>query len=85
MYPSVNYLVKEKYFGTAYGILEAISNIGLTIGPLIIGDILDRDPLSTISSSSSISHFHQMHFFLLMLSLIGVILAIILNIYDYKD
>lgn len=41
MYPSVNYIVKEKYFGTAFGILQALSNFGSTIGPLIIGDILD--------------------------------------------
>lgn len=47
MYPSVNYIVKEKYFGTAFGILQALSNVGSTIGPLIIGDILDsgiKDP-----------------------------------------
>lgn len=41
MYPSVNYIIKEKYFGTAFGILTAVGNIGAFAGPLIIGDILD--------------------------------------------
>ena len=36
----------EKYFGTAYGILQAISNVGMTVGPLLIGDILDTDSTS---------------------------------------
>jgi MFS family permease len=83
LYPTVNYLVKEKYFGTAYGILQAVSNTGLAIGPLIIGDLLDAD--SSPKNLTSISHFHSMHLFLLLLCLIGTILAIILNIYDYRN
>lgn len=43
LYPSVNYIVKERYFGTAYGIIEAVGNIGLFFGPLIIGAILDKN------------------------------------------
>ena len=43
LYPSINYLIKEKYFGTAYGIIESLSNVGLFIGPLVIGDILNTD------------------------------------------
>lgn len=37
MYVSVNYIVPEKYFGTAYGILQAIGNLGNALGPIMIG------------------------------------------------
>jgi MFS family permease len=43
LYPQVNYLVREKYFGTAYGIIEAFCNVGLFLGPLIIAKILGTD------------------------------------------
>jgi hypothetical protein len=33
--------VSEKYYGTAYGILESISNMGKIIGPILIGATLD--------------------------------------------
>ena len=46
MYTSVNYIIPEKYFGTAYGILQAISNVGTTIGSLVIGNILDTDSVN---------------------------------------
>lgn len=39
----MNYLVREKYFGTAYGIIEAFCNVGGLIGPLVIGDILNTN------------------------------------------
>jgi len=83
MYPSVNYIVKEKYFGTAFGILQSISNIGSSIGPLIIGDILD----SGIDKppKERINHFYTMHFYLLILSFIGTLFAIIMNILDYNN
>jgi MFS family permease len=41
LYPAINYIVKERYFGTAYGILETASNIGMIIGSLAIGEILN--------------------------------------------
>lgn len=43
LYPQVNYLVREKYFGTAYGIIECCCNVGLLIGSLVIGDILNSN------------------------------------------
>ena len=41
MYVSINYLVPEKFYGTAYGILQSIGNLGNSLGPLVIGFILD--------------------------------------------
>ncbi len=41
LFPSINYIVKEKYFGTAYGILETGCNLGMIIGSLLIGYILN--------------------------------------------
>lgn len=43
LYPTVNYIVKETYFGTAYGLVETATNIGYLIGSLAIGDILNKD------------------------------------------
>lgn len=83
LYPSVNYLVKEKYFGTAYGLLQSIENLGLAIGPLIIGDLLDSD--ASPHSVHAISHYNYVHFTLMILCLLGTFLAIILNVYDSKN
>jgi hypothetical protein len=33
--------VKEKYFGTAYGILETACNLGMIIGSMLVGFILN--------------------------------------------
>eukprot|EP00347_Sterkiella_histriomuscorum_P010927 403374398 len=84
MYPSVNYIVKEKYFGTAFGILQALGNIGSTIGPLIIGDILDQGVSQNPNHHSQVrlSQFSTLHIYLLILSLIGCILAVVMNFYD---
>jgi predicted MFS family arabinose efflux permease len=43
LYPSVNYLVKERHFGTAYGLIEAFCNVGLLIGSLLMGSILNTN------------------------------------------
>ena len=41
LYPMINYIVKERYFGTAYGILETACNLGMMIGSVIVGFILN--------------------------------------------
>lgn len=41
LYPTVNYIVKEKYFGRAYGLVESATNVGYLIGSLAVGDILN--------------------------------------------
>jgi hypothetical protein len=41
LYPQVNYLVKEKYFGSAYGIIESAGNLGLFAGTYFISLILN--------------------------------------------
>jgi|LauGreDrversion4_2_1035121.scaffolds.fasta_scaffold280623_1 predicted MFS family arabinose efflux permease len=41
LYPTVNYIVKEDYFGTAYGLLESATNVGYLIGSLTLGNILN--------------------------------------------
>lgn len=41
MYVSVNYVIQEKLYGTAYGILQSVGNFGSSVGPLIIGGVLD--------------------------------------------
>lgn len=41
LFPAINYIVKEKYFGTAYGILQTACNLGMIIGSLLVGYILN--------------------------------------------
>jgi MFS family permease len=43
IYPTVNYIVHEKYFGTAYGFIESSTNIGYLFGSLTLGDILNKE------------------------------------------
>ena len=43
LYPTVNYIVQETYFGTAYGVVESATNVGYLIGSLALGDILNKD------------------------------------------
>ncbi len=42
LYPTVNYIVKEDFFGTAYGLIESATNVGYLIGSLTLGDILNK-------------------------------------------
>jgi hypothetical protein len=81
LYPSINYLIKEKYFGTAYGIIESLSNVGLFIGPLVIGDILNTDIINE-TENQNIEQYHTVHILLFILALIALIISICLNLYD---
>lgn len=40
MWPCVPLCVPERTVGTAFGVVNAVQNIGMTIMPVIIGEIL---------------------------------------------
>jgi len=81
LYPTVNYIVKEDYFGTAYGFIESSTNIGYLIGSLALGDILNID-LGPESEATDLQQFEVMHQTLFILSLCGMMIAVTLNLYD---
>jgi hypothetical protein len=39
LWPMIPYVVKPQVVGTAYGLCTAIQNIGMAIGPSVIGSI----------------------------------------------
>ena len=82
LYPLINYLVKERHFGTAYGIIEAFCNLGQLIGSLVIGSILNTDLYINESESVDIEQFQVVHIFLLVLALISIVLGIMVVRYD---
>jgi MFS family permease len=84
LYPVVNYLVKERYFGTAYGIIESCCNVGSLAGSLLIGFILNTHTHAFESESENIRQYNTVHLILLLTALISIVFAIILNIYDTR-
>ena len=81
LYPVINYIVKEKYFGTAYGILETACNLGMIIGSLLIGLILNIAN-GKEDQETDLLQYKQMHLTFIFIGLLGTLIAIALNIYD---
>lgn len=84
LYPQVNYLVKEKYFGTAYGIIESSCNSGLFLGSLGISSILNNDTGRADQEKLDIAQFDLVHSILLCLAFFSFVLSIILNLFDIR-
>mmetsp|Transcript_26619 Transcript_26619/g.25684 ORF Transcript_26619/g.25684 Transcript_26619/m.25684 type:complete len:99 (+) Transcript_26619:265-561(+) len=83
LYTSINYIISEKYYGTAYGIVQAVGTCGHAVGSLILGYILDIDTLE--GGEVNVAQYHKAHTVLMIASLFGIILTIVLNIYDYQN
>ena len=77
LYTGLNYLIKEKNFGTAFGILQSFQNLGLTVGPLAIGGILGPN-----RPTAGMGDYTWVHIFLATILGIGMVLIFIVNIYD---
>ncbi len=45
LYSSVNFIIPEKHYGSGYGLMQAIDNIGSAIGYLLVGYMLDENSL----------------------------------------
>ena len=78
MYVAVNYIVPEKLYGTAYGILQSIGNIGNSVGPIIIGSILD----SSNPEEIFLRQYNLVHIILMGFSIIGIVVSLLLLCYD---
>lgn len=57
--------------------------MGGSIGPLIIGSILDHK--STKDETLIINDYHEVHVFILLVSGVGVIFTIVLYFYDINN
>jgi nitrate/nitrite transporter NarK len=68
MWPSVAKIVRESQQGTAYGIMFAIQNIGLTLFPMLIGFVLDSTNVG-VAEGGVLDYTYAIG----MLSLLGVI------------
>jgi len=75
LYTSFSYVVAEKYYGTAFGILLTFSNAGVLIGCLMVGKVVDE-------SSGLRVMFGTLHLTLLVTSTLGMILSVALCYYD---
>lgn len=76
MWASIPYLVEPKTIGTAFGVATSIQNLGLGIGPLIVG---------AIKEGSSKDHgYYWVTFFFVMMGLVGVASAISIYINDMR-
>lgn len=75
LYASVNYIVPEKHYGLAYGIMQALANIGQATGPILIGSLLD---VETNRAEIYQLKYSKVHAVLMFVSGLGVFFAIIL-------
>lgn len=76
MWASIPYLVEPKTIGTAFGVATSIQNLGLGIGPLIVG---------AIKEGSTKDHgYYWVTFFFVMMGLVGVASAISIYINDIR-
>lgn len=77
LYPNINYLVSESYFGTAYGLIEAACNVGHILGSLVIGSILNihvgLDEDETVDKDG----YHVVHLVLLVMALVSVAISVL--------
>lgn len=72
-WPCIPLVVDKRLVGTAYGVVNSIQNIFLTICPLIYGAIKDKH-----------SDYIASEYFIIGLILGGIIFSIIINILDTR-
>ncbi|UCF04479.1 MAG: MFS transporter [bacterium] len=75
LWPAVPILVKEKFLGTAYGIIGWIQNFGLFFFPWFAGKVVD----------ASGGDYTNMEIMFASLSFIGIIFALLLMYFDRRQ
>jgi MFS family permease len=78
LWPAVPILVREKFLGTAYGIIGWVQNIGLTIFPFLAGWLVDQQ------GDNVVQGYTNMEWMFASLSIAGLIFAIMLLVADKK-
>lgn len=98
LWPSVPYVVKSAYIGTAYGLMTAVQNAGMASFPLIVAQILNpcnNDPATSDDAimdrttfdncEKSIVNYKYTESFFAGLAVIGVLVGIMLNVFDRRN
>ncbi len=78
LWPAVPLLVREKFLGTAYGIIGWVQNIGLTIFPFLAGYIVDQQ------GDNVVQGYTNMEWMFASLSIAGLVFAIMLLVVDRR-
>jgi len=78
IYSSVSYLVLEKHYGAAWGILASINNFGLLVGALVFGIIVDNNSPDSFRMTVD---FDILHAVLISCGAIGFVASLYLNFY----
>jgi len=77
-FASFPYVVPERYFTMAFGLLLACSNLAFVISAFIVGQVLD-------ASHEVRVEFHSVYLTLLTFSIIGLAISLYLNYEDEKS
>ena len=76
MWASIPYLVEPKTIGTAFGVATSVQNLGLAVGPLLVG---------YINENTTKDHgYYWVSFFFIIMGLVGVGSAILIYINDMR-
>jgi len=78
LWPAVPILVREKFLGTAYGIIGWVQNIGLTVFPALAGMVVDQQGENVVQG------YTNMEWMFASLSIAGLVFAIALLVVDRK-
>lgn len=76
LYPSINYLVSEWNFGTAYGLIEASCNVGHILGSLVIGSILNSLIDIDEAESVDVGRYQVVNLVLFVTALVSVAIGL---------
>lgn len=80
LWPSIALVIEPKNQATAYGLVTAVQNFGLAVGPLIVGQLMPAAQCSDFETC--ISGWKRTEFFFVGLGCAGVVCGILLNIVD---
>lgn len=98
LWPSIPFVVADKYVGTAYGLLTAIQNGGMSLFPVLVGQILAKcnsdpptNPSQILSDSTyddcqgSIDNYKYTESFFVGLAVVGFLIGLVLNYHDSNN
>jgi MFS family permease len=81
LWPSIALVVEEKYCATAYGVVTAVQNLGLAVGPLIVASLLPATDCPTVQAC--LDGWNRTEMFFVGMGVAGVFFGIALNVVDY--
>lgn len=84
MWPSVPKIIPMKQLGSAYAIIFYIQNIGLTMVPMLIGNILEKYSKQTLANGTVDYDFTIPMLIFAAFGVMAIILSVLLKILDAK-